>query len=93
MSPGENSSRAQAPPCEAGLPKLSLAPDQVSPRFGANLVGSLFLGGRCDKKEGGAPVLFMVVKKLQEALQHWSRTSEKCSVLACMKESVVNRNL
>lgn len=45
-----------------GLSKLSLAPDQVSPRFGANLVGSLFVHGRYDKKEGGAPVLFMVVK-------------------------------
>lgn len=75
-----------------GLSELSLAPNQVSPRFGANLAGSLFLGRRCDKKEGGARVLFVVAKKIQKALQGWSRTSEKFSVLACIKESVANRN-
>lgn len=52
-------------PDEAGLSKLFLAHNQVSPRFGPTQRIPIFLGGRPARQEGGAHMPFVGVTKLR----------------------------
>lgn len=67
-------------PGHAGPPELSLAHNQVSPRFGANPAASHFPRW---EQEGGAHMLFVDVRKLQRpsSLGGWGK--DCCEVLGC----------
>ena len=66
-------------PRQAGLSKLSLAHNQVSPRLGANPAGSHFPWWE-DNQEDGVHVLCIDVIH-QKSVQHWGWDHQRCPVV------------